>query len=100
MFFLLTNALDISRFQETTASIFSAALASQNSEKPASSASNVVLPSESGPLDALVASPSTASSVQPSETKSTVTSASTKENNDGTVALKVVPGTKIISTLL
>ncbi|CAH8265787.1 unnamed protein product [Arabidopsis lyrata] len=74
--------------QETTASIFSAALASQNSEKPASSASNVVLPSESGPLDAPVASPSTASSVQPSETKSTVTSASTKENNDGTVAVK------------
>lgn len=83
---MLTNALDISHFQETTASIFSAALASQNSAQPAS---NVVLPSEGGSLDAAVASPSTASSVQPSARKSTVTSASTKENNDGTVAVKV-----------
>ncbi|XP_023640631.1 plant UBX domain-containing protein 11 isoform X2 [Capsella rubella] len=70
--------------QETTASILSAALASQNSEQSASSTSNAVLPSEGGPLDAAVACPSTASSVQPSETKSTVTSASTKQNNDGT----------------
>jgi hypothetical protein len=46
------------------------------------------LPPGSVPLDAAVASPSTASSVQPSETKSTVTSASTTENNDGTVAVK------------
>ncbi|KAG7574725.1 UBX domain [Arabidopsis suecica] len=74
--------------QETTASIFSAALASQNSEKPASSDSNFVLPLESGPLDAAVASPSTASTVQPSETNSSVTSASTKENIDGAVAVK------------
>ncbi|KFK37161.1 hypothetical protein AALP_AA4G221100 [Arabis alpina] len=74
--------------QETTASIFSAALASQNVEQPASSPSNVVLPSEGGSLDAATASPSTVSSVQPSETKSTVKSASTKENNDSTVAVK------------
>ncbi|ESQ38939.1 hypothetical protein EUTSA_v10001393mg [Eutrema salsugineum] len=74
--------------QETTASILSAALASQNSEQPDSSASNVVLPSEGGSLDAAVASPSAASSVQPSERKSTETSASTKENNDGTAVVK------------
>ncbi|XP_010506182.1 PREDICTED: plant UBX domain-containing protein 11 isoform X2 [Camelina sativa] len=74
--------------QETTASILSAAMASQNSGQPASSTSNAVLPSEGGPLDAAVACPSTASSVQPSETKSTVTSASTKENKDSTAAVK------------
>ena len=84
------------RFQETTASIFSAALASQNSEQPTSSASNVVLPSEEGSTsDTMAASQSTGTSVQPSERKSTVTSASTKEKNDGTAAIKVC-----ISTLL
>uniref|UniRef100_M4F9G7 UBX domain-containing protein n=1 Tax=Brassica campestris TaxID=3711 RepID=M4F9G7_BRACM len=76
--------------QETTASIFSAALASQNSEQPTSSASNVVLPSEEGSTsDTMAASQSTGTSVQPSERKSTVTSASTKEKNDGTAAIKV-----------
>ncbi|CAN7138233.1 unnamed protein product [Brassica rapa subsp. narinosa] len=76
--------------QETTASIFSAALASQNSEQPTSSASNVVLPSEEGSTsDAVAASQSTGTSVQPSERKSTVTSASTKEKNDGSAAIKV-----------
>ncbi|CAH8374012.1 unnamed protein product [Eruca vesicaria subsp. sativa] len=69
--------------QETTASIFSAALASQNSEQPASSASNVVLPPEGGTSDAVVASQSTGTSVQSSERKST------KEKSDGTAAIKV-----------
>ncbi|CAN8286690.1 unnamed protein product [Cochlearia groenlandica] len=70
--------------QET---MLSAALASQNSEQPAS---DVVLPSQGGSLDA---SPSTASIVQPSERKSTAASTSTKENNvgSGTAAVKVVP---------
>ncbi|CDY30388.1 BnaA04g24890D [Brassica napus] len=76
--------------QETTASIFSAALASQNSEQPTSSPSNVVLPSEEGSTsDTMAASQSTGTSVQPSERKSTVTSESTKEKNDGTAAIKV-----------
>ncbi|CAE5957120.1 unnamed protein product [Arabidopsis arenosa] len=74
-------------FRKTSASILTAALASQNSEQPASSASNAVLPFEGGSLDAAVASPSTASSVQPSETKSTVTSASPKQNNACAVAV-------------
>ncbi|CAN6844822.1 unnamed protein product [Brassica oleracea] len=73
--------------QETTASIFSAALASQ---VPTSIPSNVVLPSEEGSTsDTMAASQSTGTSLQPSERKSTVTSASTKEKNDGTAAIKV-----------
>ncbi|KAF8087099.1 hypothetical protein N665_0600s0045 [Sinapis alba] len=74
--------------QETTANIFSAALASQNSEQPISSSSNVVLPSEGGTSDAVAASQSTETSVQPSERKSTVTSPSTKENSDGAAAIE------------
>ncbi|KAJ0259296.1 Plant UBX domain-containing protein 11 [Hirschfeldia incana] len=75
--------------QETTASIFSAALASKNSEQSASSDSSVVLPSESGTSDALAASQSTETSVQPSERKSVVTSTSTKHDSDGAAAIKV-----------
>ncbi|XP_018485181.1 plant UBX domain-containing protein 11 [Raphanus sativus] len=75
--------------QETTASIFSAALASQNSDQPTSSASNVVLPSDGRTSDAVSSSQSTGTSVQPSEAKSTVTSASTKEKSDDTAAIKV-----------
>ncbi|CAA7050445.1 unnamed protein product [Microthlaspi erraticum] len=56
--------------QET---ILSAALASKNSEQPASCATNAVLPSQGGSLDAAVSS------------QSTVTS---EETNDGTVAVK------------
>uniref|UniRef100_A0A1J3JL71 UBX domain-containing protein 4 n=1 Tax=Noccaea caerulescens TaxID=107243 RepID=A0A1J3JL71_NOCCA len=59
----LASSLDKAWVQET---ILSAALASHNSNQPASSASNVLLPSQGGSLDA----------------------SQSKENNDATVAVK------------